>query len=84
MKEGVYESERYKDSMKGLIQVPCRKIDKGEISYQVVCRKIRKEMGLYIVPKYLIIDDRFNCDIYTTDIIGGEKLQQMEPEKNGP
>ncbi len=40
-------------------------------------------MKLYTVPKYLTKDDRFNYDIYTTDITKEEKLQWMEPEKNG-
>jgi len=61
--------------MKGLIQVSCEKVDKGETSYQAVCREIRKEMGLYTVLKYLTKDDRFNCNIYTIDIIEGEKSQ---------
>ena len=69
--------------MKGLIQVPCGKIDKKETLYQAVCRETRKEMKLYTVPKYLTKDDRFNYDIYTTDITKEEKLQWMEPEKNG-
>ena len=75
MKEGVYESERYKDLIKGLIQMPCGKPEKGETSYQTVCRETREEMGLYTIPKYLIKDDRFNCDIYTTDITEGERPQ---------
>ena len=29
----VYGLERYKDPIKGLIQVPCEKIDSGKISY---------------------------------------------------
>jgi len=70
--------------MKGLIQVPCGKIDKKETLYQAVCREIREKMGLYTVSKYLIKDDRFNCDIYITDIIRGEKSQWMESEKNRP
>ena len=31
--KGVYRSERYKDPMEGLIQVPCGKVDPGEMSY---------------------------------------------------
>jgi len=84
MKEGVYGLERYKDPMEGLIQVSCEKVDKGETSYQAVCREIRKEMGLYTASKYLITDNRFNCNIYITDITRGEKPQWMEPEKNRP
>jgi len=75
IKEGVYGSERYKDLMKGLIQVLCEKVDKGEISYQAVCRKIREEMRLHIVLKYLIKDNRFNCDLYITDITKRELSQ---------
>ncbi len=59
--------------MERLIQVLCGKVDKGKISYQAVCRETRKETGLYTVPKYFTIDDRFNCNIYITDIIEGEK-----------
>ncbi len=70
--------------MEELIQVPCEKTDKREISYQAVCRETREETRLHTVPKYLTKDDRFNCDIYTTDITEEEKLQQMKPEKNGP
>ncbi len=54
--------------MEKLIQVPCEKIKKGETLYQAVCRKIREKTGLYIASKYLIKDDRFNCDIYIIDI----------------
>ena len=70
--------------MEGLIQVPCGKTEKGETSYQTVCREIREETELYTVLKYLTKDNRFNCDIYTTDITEGEKPQWMESEKNGP
>ena len=70
--KGVYGSEKYKDSMEGLIQVFCGKVDIGEISYQAVCREIRKETGLHIAPVYLTKDKGFNCDIYTTDI--GERI----------
>ena len=31
--KGVYRSERYKNLMEGLIQVPCEKVDPGETSY---------------------------------------------------
>jgi len=54
--------------MKGLIQILCEKVEKGETSYQAVCRKIREETELHIVLKYLIKDNKFNCDIYTIDI----------------
>ena len=81
--KGVYGSKRYKDLMKGLIQVPCEKVDSGETSYQAVCRKTREEMGLHIAPVYLTIDKGFNCDLYTTDI--GERIPQwIESSKNGP
>ena len=66
--KGVYRSERYKDLMEGLIQVPCGKVNLGKTSYQAVCREIRKEMGLYIASVYLITDKGFNCDLYITDI----------------
>ncbi len=46
--KGVYESERYKDPMEGLIQVPCGKADPGETSYQAACRETREETGLHI------------------------------------
>jgi len=58
--------------MKGLIQVPCRKIDIGETSYQVVCRETREEMSLHTAPIYLTIDKDFNYDLYITDI--GERI----------
>src|SRR6266542_3440659 len=45
-KEGIYGSKRYKNPMKGLIQVSCEKVDKGETSYQAVCKKIREEMDV--------------------------------------
>jgi len=54
--------------MEGLIQVSCRKVDPGETSYQAVCRETKEEMGLHTTPVYLIIDKRFNCDLYITDI----------------
>ncbi len=31
--KGIYGSERYKNPMKGYIQVPCGKVDSGETSY---------------------------------------------------
>ncbi len=74
-KERVYDSERYKDLMKGLIQVPCKKVKKGKTSYQAVYRETREETGLHTVSKYLIKDDKFNCDIYITDITEGERPQ---------
>ncbi len=61
--KGVYKSERYKNLIKGLIQVFCEKVDSGEISYQAVCREIREEIGLYIASVYLITDKGFNCDL---------------------
>src|SRR6266498_2561187 len=66
--KGVYGSERYKDPMKGLIQVPCGKVDPGKTSYQAVIRETVEETGLTSVPKYLCKNDRFNSDLYTTDI----------------
>ncbi len=33
---------------------------------------MREETGLYIVLKYLIKDDRFNYNLYTTNIIERE------------
>ncbi len=78
----VYESERYKDPMEGLIQIPCGKVDPGETSYQAVYRETREKTGLHTAPVYLTIDKGFNYDLYTTDI--GERIsQQMEPSKNG-
>src|SRR6266540_1262309 len=72
--KGVYGSKRYKDPMKGLIQVPYEKVDPGETSYQVVCRETREETGLHTAPVYLITDKSFNCDLYTIDI--GERIPQ--------
>ncbi len=72
--KGVYRSERYKDLMEGLIQVPYRKVDSEETSYQAVCKETRKETGLHITPVYLVTDKSFNYDIYITDI--GEKIPQ--------
>ncbi len=80
---GIYGSERYKDPIEGLIQVPCGKVNPEEISYQAVCRETREETGLHTAPVYLTTDKSFNYDIYTTDI--GERIpQQMEPSKNRP
>ncbi len=72
--KGVYRSERYKDPMEGLIQVPCEKVDSGETSYQAVCRETREETGLHTASVYLITDKSFNCDLYTMDI--GERIPQ--------
>ncbi len=72
--KGVYGSERYKDLIEGLIQVPYGKVDLGEMSYQAVCKETREETGLHIVPVYLTIDKGFNCDLYITDI--GERTLQ--------
>src|SRR6266540_1978257 len=80
--KGVYRSERYKDLIEGLIQVPCGKVDLGETSYQAFCRETREETGLYTMPVYFITDKSFNCNLYTTDI--GEMIPQwMECNKNG-
>ena len=54
--------------MEGFIQVPCRKVDPEEISYQAVCRETRKEIGFYTASMYLITDKGFNCNLYITDI----------------
>ncbi len=75
IKEGVYGLERYKDLIEGLIQVSCEKVNKGETSYQAVCREIRKEIRLHTALKYLTKDDRFNCNLYITDITGREPSQ---------
>src|SRR6266542_5071025 len=64
----VYGSERYKDPMEGLIQVSCGKVDLGETSYQAVIRETVEETGLTSALKYLCKDDRFTCDLYTTNI----------------
>src|SRR6266542_1232909 len=48
--KGVYRSERYKDPMEGLIQVPCGKVDPGETSYQAVIRETVEETGLTSAP----------------------------------
>ena len=66
--KGVYGSERYKDPMEGLIQVPCRKVDPEKTSYQAACKETREEISLHTAPVYLITDKSFNCDLYTTDI----------------
>jgi len=66
--KGVYRSERYKDLMKGLIQISCEKVDPKETSYQAVCKETREEIGLYMTLIYLITDKGFNCNLYTTDI----------------
>src|SRR6266542_1547797 len=70
--KGVYGLERYKDPMKGLIQVSCEKVDSGETSYQAVCRETKEETGLHTASVYLITNKGFNCDIYTTDV--GERI----------
>ncbi len=54
--------------MEGLIQVPCRKVDPGETSYQAVIRETVEETEMTSASKYLYKDDRFNCDLYTTNI----------------
>ena len=69
--------------MKGLIQVPCGKVDSGETSYQAVIRETVEETGLTVALKYLCKDNRFNCDLYITDI-GDRKPEWIEPEKMGP
>jgi len=67
-KKKVYRLERYKNPLEGLIQVLCEKIDLEEISYQMIYREIRKEIGLYIVLIYIITDKGFNCDFYIIDM----------------
>ncbi len=58
-----------------LIQIPCEKVDKGKILYQAVYKEMREETGFHIILKYLIKDDRFNCDLYITDIIERKSSQ---------
>ena len=58
--------------MEELIQVPYRKVDLGEISYQAVYREIREETGLHTASIYLIIDKSFNYDLYITNV--GERI----------
>jgi len=78
----VYRSERYNDLMKRLIQVPYRKVDLEETSYQTVYRETREKTDLHIALIYLTKDKSFNCDIYTTNI--GERISQwIESSKNG-
>ncbi len=60
--------------MEGLIQVPCKKVDLEEISYQAICRETREKIGLHTTSVYLTIDKGFNYDIYTTNI--GERILQ--------
>jgi len=60
--------ERYKDPMKGLIQVSCEKVDLEEISYQAVYRETRKETGLHIALVYPTTDKGFNYNFYIIDI----------------
>ncbi len=69
--------------MEGLIQVPCGKVDLGETSYQAVIRETVEETGLTSAPKYLCKDDRFNCDLYTTNI-GERKPEWIESDKMDP
>ncbi len=69
--------------MKGLIQVSCKKVEKGETLYQAMCKEIREEMRLHLVSKYLTKNNRFNYNIYITDIMRQELSQWMESEKNG-
>ncbi len=81
--KGIYGSERYKDPMEGFIQVPCGKVEPGEMSYQAICKETREKTGLHIALVYLTIDKDFNCDLNTTNI-GERILQWIEPNKNGP
>ncbi len=60
--------------MKRLIQILCKKVDIGKISYQAVYREIKKKMGLHTILVYFIIDKGFNCNLYITDI--GERIFQ--------
>src|SRR6266498_862062 len=69
--------------MEGLIQVSCRKVDLEETSYQAVIRETIEETGLTSALKYLCKDDRFNCDLYTTNI-GDRKPEWTEPDKMDP
>ncbi len=59
-----------KYSLKELIQVFYKKVDKRKILYQVIYREIKEEIELYIILKYLIKDNRFNCKLYIINIIG--------------
>ncbi len=46
-----------------------------QISYRTsstVYRKIREEIDLYMISKYLTKNDRFNCNIYITNIMERE------------
>jgi len=54
--------------------VLCRKVNKEKISYQILYKKIRKEIDLYIALVYFIIDKNFNYDFYIIDI--GDRVFQ--------
>ncbi len=77
----VYELERYKKPIEGLIQVPYEKVNLEETSYQAIYKEIRKEIGLYIILIYFIIDKSFNYDFYITNI-GKRIFQWMKLSKN--
>ena len=80
--KGVYGLKRYKDLMEGLIQVPCGKVNPGEMSYQAICREIREETSLHTASVYLTTDKGFNYNLYTMDI--GKRIPQwIESNKNG-
>ncbi len=82
IKKEVYRLKKYKNLIKGLIQVLYEKVNKEKTSYQAVYRKIKEKTSLYIILKYLVKNDKFNYDFYITDIMRRKLLQWLELEKN--
>ncbi len=70
--EKIYELEKYKNLIKRLIQVSCRKVNKEKILYQAICKEIKEKMNLYIILIYLKKNKRFNYDLYIIEI--GDKI----------
>ena len=62
-----YEEEIYRIT---IIKCPtCEKmVEQDDDYYCPPIRETVEETGLTTAPKYLCKDDRFNCDLYTTDI----------------
>ena len=82
-KEGIWMSERYKAPMRGKLQTPCGKVEKGETLWMAAVRELEEETGIKgPTMEYQGTDKQFNCDIYLYQLEEEDTMEQMESEKN--
>jgi ADP-ribose pyrophosphatase YjhB (NUDIX family) len=85
---GIFLSKRLqKDKpMFNLWQVAKGKVERVELSLQVMLRETQEKTGLQLPASeciYLTNNPAFNCDVYLTKLSNQQQLQHTEPEKQG-